>query len=222
MYCKFLGVPKLSEKSDFPIVGDDSEDDLPFVDGSDNVHQVRFHWDKPSKFPANHTAIMTIVAFTRSHGGNYVSGAAAYLEKIKQGDLEARFVTKYQALQKVYRGTTGKKSTKPGGELTKNKRDNRARGVCLSAFIWKTTDPNHLFQKLEVRERKRNLLLADSQWRLPKYDHAFTIQQMSDDEDTYEDEKLTPNVYTSRAPMSRSAIVCLSSCSGSSTDEISR
>lgn len=120
----------MSEKGDFPIIVDDP-DDLPFVDGSEDVRQVRFHWDKPNKFPANHASIMTIVSFTRSHGSNYVSEAAPYLEKIKQGDLEARFITKYQALQKVFRGTTGKKSTKPGGELSRAMRDNRARGVCL-------------------------------------------------------------------------------------------
>ena len=130
MYCKFLGVSKLSEKGDFPIVVDDP-DDLPFVDGSEDVRQVHFHWDKPNKFPANHASIMTIVSFTQSHGSNYVSKAAPYLEKIKQGNLEARFITKYQALQKVFRGTTGKKLTKPGGELSRAMRDNRARGVCL-------------------------------------------------------------------------------------------
>jgi len=128
MCCKFLGVSKLSDKNDFPVIGEDTDlDDLPFVDGSEDIRQVRLYWDKPYKFPANHSALMTIVSFTRSHGSDYVSEAAPYLEKIKQGDLEARFITKYQALQKVYRGTTG-------GELTKNKRDNHARGVGLAMY----------------------------------------------------------------------------------------
>jgi hypothetical protein len=72
---------------------------------------------------------MKLTSFAKSHGKEYVAEAGEYLDIIKQGDLEARFITKYQALQKIFRGTTGKKSTKPGGELTKPKRDNRARGV---------------------------------------------------------------------------------------------
>ena len=135
MCCKFLGVSKLGNKNDFPIIGEDTDlDDLPFIDGSEDIRQVRLYWDKPYKFPANNSALMTIISFTWSHSSNYVSEAAPYLEKIKQGDLEARFITKYQALQKVYHGTMGKKSTKPGGELTKNKRDNCTRGVGLAMY----------------------------------------------------------------------------------------
>jgi hypothetical protein len=62
-------------------------------------------------------------------------------------------------------------------------------------------------QKLDVRERKRDTLPAGSGWASKKYDAAFTIQQMSDDEDTFEDGKLVPNVYTSRASKSRAAVV---------------
>jgi hypothetical protein len=145
MYCKFLGVSKLTEKQDFPVI-EDLEDfdpeDLPFVDGSDTVRQVRFIWNKNHKDPHNHAAMMTIVAFTSSHGGEYVSEAAAFLALIMRGDLEARFVTKYKALQKVWRGTTGKKSTKPGGELTQTMKANRAKGVrwCFLNNLTDTAD----------------------------------------------------------------------------------
>jgi hypothetical protein len=136
MYCVFLGASKLSDREDLPIVGDEfDEDDAPFVHGSTDVRQVRFFWNKPSKDPRNHKAITTIASFAKSHGRDYVPEAGEFLDVIAHGDLLARFVTKYQALQKVYRGTTGKKSTKPG-ELTKNKRDNRARGVGPLCLKW--------------------------------------------------------------------------------------
>ena len=133
MYQKFLGTSKLSEKDDLPVIGDDfDEDELPFVQGSKDVRQVRFLWEKSSKDARNHKAIITLTSFAKSHGREYVSEAGEFLDVVRQGDLEARFVTKYQSLQKIFRGTSGKKSTKPGDGMSKNKRDNRARGVCLS------------------------------------------------------------------------------------------
>ena len=130
MYCKFLGISKLSEKSDLPVIrGDFDGNAIPFVQGSNEIRQVRYFWNKPHKGPHNHKAIMTLASFAKSHGREYISEAGEYLDVIKQGDLESRFITKYQALQKIFRGTTGKKSTKPGGELTRNKRDNRTCGM---------------------------------------------------------------------------------------------
>lgn len=129
MYETFLGQPKLSEKDHLPIVeeGYDKER-IPLVQNN-NVRQVRFFWDKSHKERNNDDAISTIVSYAKSHGQDYVSDAGPYLNIITHGDLHARFVTKYQALQKIYRGTTGRKSTKPGAGFTKGQRDNRARGV---------------------------------------------------------------------------------------------
>jgi hypothetical protein len=130
MFCKFLGVAKLTEKEHFPIAGDDDdEQDLPLVHGSQDVRQVRLLWNKSRKDPHNHKAIMKISQFAKSHGRDYVSEAASLLGVVTQGDLDQRFFKKYEALQKVWRGTSGRKTTKPGDGLTKNKRDNRARGV---------------------------------------------------------------------------------------------
>ncbi|KAF8965915.1 hypothetical protein BDZ97DRAFT_1608237, partial [Flammula alnicola] len=62
--------------------------------------------------------------------------------------------------------------------------------------------------KLEVRKRKRKVLPAESEWKHAKYDAAFEYQQMSDDENTYDEQgKLLADVYTSHAPGSRSEIV---------------
>ena len=63
-------------------------------------------------------------------------------------------------------------------------------------------------QKLEVRERKRDALLPDSEWRKEKYNAAFVVQQMSDDKDTLDDNgAIRRQIYTSRAPIYRSAVV---------------
>jgi hypothetical protein len=65
-----------------------------------------------------------------------------------------------------------------------------------------------VLQKLEVRERKRQALPVGSEWHSAKYNAAFSMQQMSDDEDTYgDDKKLIPNIYTANAPASWSEIV---------------
>lgn len=65
-------------------------------------------------------------------------------------------------------------------------------------------------QKLEVRERKRSAMPPDSEWRKEKYDQAFVVQQMSDDEDTFDDKgAIKPHVYISRPPACRSDVVRL-------------
>src|SRR5271170_5869363 len=138
MYQKFLGVAKLSEKSDLPIIGEDfNHSTLPFVQGSTEVRQVRFYWERKYSDPHNHLGITTIASFAKSHGREYVSEAGSLLDTIRLGDLELRMRTKFQSLQKTYRQTTGKKSTKPGGELTQAKRDNRARGVNYFMLVWR-------------------------------------------------------------------------------------
>ncbi|KAI0044240.1 hypothetical protein FA95DRAFT_1597503 [Auriscalpium vulgare] len=192
-FFKFLGVPKLSEKDQFPVIKpDQNASELPFIQGSTTTRQIRLDWDNPGKSRGNFAALQEMAAFAKAHGGDYVSGAADLLAMVTLEDMTTRFLTKYSALQKVWRGTSGKQSTKPGGELTKTKRDNRAKG------------------KLEVRLRKRPTAAGGaSEWLLDdKYDAALTPQQMSDDEDTYDDNGiLVPSVYTSRAPASRSDLL---------------
>jgi hypothetical protein len=149
MFCKFLGASKLSHKNDFPVIpahGFDANN-TPLVDGSQNVRQVRFDWDKGVKDPSNHQAIMKIVSFTRSHGTQYLSEAAPALALVNAGDLEARAKLKYDALRRIWR--EGKKKegiVEPGdtneeeAEVNKpvataaeiRKYANRARGVSLT------------------------------------------------------------------------------------------
>ena len=60
--------------------------------------------------------------------------------------------------------------------------------------------------------RKREAITApeDTWVKDPKYNSAFTLQQQSDDEDTFDlNGNLVPNLFTSRAPTSRSTKVCL-------------
>ena len=151
MFCKFLGASKLSRKEDFPVIphGFDANN-APLVDGSQNVRQVRFDWDKGFKDPSNHQAIMKIVAFTRSHGAQYLSEAAPALALVNPGDLEARVKIKYDALRRIWRDGKKKEGTiepgntnaeevevnKPVTKAEMRKYANRARGVSFTDNSW--------------------------------------------------------------------------------------
>ena len=133
LYCKFLGVSKLSEKNDFPVVDEDFDpEDAPFVIGSDDVLQVRFHWQHDAKHVKNQAGIRTIMAFARSHGPEYVSGVGPLLECMTEEHMLQRFFWKYGQLRKVYKETSGRQSTKPGSGFNRTKGANRGRGVCSS------------------------------------------------------------------------------------------
>jgi hypothetical protein len=90
MYQKFLGVAKLSTKSDLPVIGENFDPEtLPFVQGSNEIRQVRFYWDRKYSDPHNHQAIITIASLAKSHGREYVSEAGGLLDIVRLGDLEA-------------------------------------------------------------------------------------------------------------------------------------
>ena len=56
--------------------------------------------------------------------------AIAALKRMSRSDLEDRFMKKFNALKRVWKGTTGQKETAPGtAEFTAGKRANRAPGV---------------------------------------------------------------------------------------------
>lgn len=113
------------------IEGEYNEEKLPFVHGSTAVREVRFYWDRPGKDPHNNKALKKLSGFAMSHGRQYAPMAGPYLDVIFQGDLDDRFQKRFESLQRTWRGTNGKRTTKPGDELTKAKRDNRAAGVCV-------------------------------------------------------------------------------------------
>jgi len=50
-------------------------------------------------------------------------------------------------------------------------------------------------------------LANDSQWREAKYDHAYKLQLMSDDEDALDNNGNLRKVFISRAPLYRAKIV---------------
>jgi hypothetical protein len=105
---------------------------LPFVKGSTVLRQVRFYWDKDHKDQNNHDAINKMATYAKSHGGQLCGGSGELLAVILPGDLENRFVTKYTSLRKVWRATNRDvdvEGSAPKKEMTKSKRDNRARGV---------------------------------------------------------------------------------------------
>jgi hypothetical protein len=133
VYKLFLGITKLSDKKLFPVVAEGYDaTNLPFVKGSTVLRQVRFYWDKDHKDQNNHDAINKMATYAKSHGGQLCGGSGELLAVILLGDLENRFITKYASLRKVWRATNKDvevEGSVPKKEMTKSKRDNRARGV---------------------------------------------------------------------------------------------
>lgn len=95
------------------------------VEGSNSVRQVRFNWSKTVlQDRQNRDALDMMAAYAVSHGTDYVSEVKDLLAVIELGDMKARMKTKYESLQKTWRGTAGGEK----GKVSATK-DNRARGV---------------------------------------------------------------------------------------------
>ncbi|KAF8968603.1 hypothetical protein BDZ97DRAFT_1916036 [Flammula alnicola] len=179
----FLGILVSSKKEHLPVFVAGLPEELPFIHGSKDVRQLRFNWEKGSKGPENALKLKVLSSHAMTHGRVMVTGVAPYLEHVTALELDRKMSAKYDSLRRTWQGKNGRRNT--GGI----KRDNRAHG------------------KLEVRKRKREVLPAESEWKHAKYDAAFEYQQMSDDENTYDEQgKLLVDVYTSHAPGSRSEI----------------
>jgi hypothetical protein len=69
--------------------------------------------------------------------------------------------------------------------MNKIARDNHVRGVSISADN-REVRTNLAIQKLEIRRRTRDELPEDSEWCHKKYDSAYKLQLMSDDDDEYD------------------------------------
>ncbi|KAJ2926229.1 hypothetical protein H1R20_g10866, partial [Candolleomyces eurysporus] len=188
---RFLDVPKLCDPKLLPIIDEDDPSyftNLPLLRGSCDVQQQRFYWTRPVSDPHNHRALEVMVAhaikFAPSSGIEDVENALA---RLKHGDLEKHFKARFQRIKKKFKGTDGAPSTKPGGEMTIGKNNNRAPG------------------KLAVRKRKRGQLPPDHKYQDSKYDDAMYYQLMSEDDDTFDENgQLKHGEYTSRRPTWRS------------------
>jgi hypothetical protein len=133
---KFLGVSKLSERAILPVVAPEyNKTALPFLCDSTEIHQVRFLWDRDIRDKNNSEAIDTLTAHAQLLGGEFVAGAGELLPLILKPDLRKLVIEGYGRLRKVWKGTNIKKEegeVQLDPELTKTKRDNRAKVVSIS------------------------------------------------------------------------------------------
>jgi hypothetical protein len=133
MLKRFLGVSKLSDKVMLPVVepGYDKTA-LPLLHGSTEIHQVRFLWDRDVREKNNSEAIDVITTHAQLLGGELVAGAGELLPLILKPDLRKLVIEGYGRLRKVWKGTNVKKEegeVQLDPEMSKAKRDNRAKGV---------------------------------------------------------------------------------------------
>ena len=109
-------------------------DNLPTILGDPTTRQIRFKWDEGPKSCHNHDMLRIMTDYTVKHAGDLVSGAGPLIGQLTHDQVLIRLTKRYEALRKIWRGTSGKQSTKPGSGLTKAMRDNRAKGVCTSSL----------------------------------------------------------------------------------------
>jgi hypothetical protein len=89
MFKSFLGVSKMSDKADLPVVEEGYDPDkLPLVRGSLEMRQIHFFWDKNYKNKNNHEAIVKMATYTKLNGSDWISGVSDLLKVAKPGDLE--------------------------------------------------------------------------------------------------------------------------------------
>jgi hypothetical protein len=59
--CGFIGVEVLKKKEDFPVEGENEcAEDLPFVEGSNEVRVIRFDWGQDHKDLTNCAGLETV------------------------------------------------------------------------------------------------------------------------------------------------------------------
>ncbi|RXW19194.1 hypothetical protein EST38_g6658 [Candolleomyces aberdarensis] len=192
MMNQFIGKRELKKKEDFPVFDEnEDEENLPFVEGSNEVRQVRFNWEANAKNNHNSNLLGKIARYALSHGEDYVSTATPMLKVITFGDMKKRLTQRFTTLRRAYNGTDKVKPTKPGSEFNGTMERNRGRG------------------KFNLRLHKRKLLPDDSEFQDEKFDRLFSnIRFMSPDYDLYgEDGELKTDSYLTRAHAYRSDIV---------------
>ncbi|KAL0062930.1 hypothetical protein AAF712_010192 [Marasmius tenuissimus] len=192
----FLGTRALKKMSDFPEMKEgQTEDSLPLVKGSDEIREIRFDWNATGRSRHNVNKLSAMVTHSRKVGPTLVAGVGEILPKITDSDLLNRFVATYSTLRRNWKGPTVKKADEPAG---------------LDAPLDNTKHANRASGKLKVRNRKRANAhtLEDAKWvQDTKYDAAFEVNHMSDDDDCYDENgQLVKSQYSSREPTYRSEL----------------
>ncbi|ESK91675.1 hypothetical protein Moror_10721 [Moniliophthora roreri MCA 2997] len=191
----FCGTQRLKTRDDFPVLEDDQdENELEFIKGSQEIRQLRFDWDHTTRHHTNADKISTMATYARKVGPNIVANTRDVLLLISDKDLLIRFQTRFDQLRRNWKGTSGQSQTAPSAAppedgdapLSKTKHANRASGKL----------------KVRVRKRESKTIPEALQWiKDPKYDAAFEVNHMSDDDDFYENGKLVNSKYLARPPV---------------------
>ncbi|TFK48360.1 hypothetical protein OE88DRAFT_1810278 [Heliocybe sulcata] len=161
---------------------------------------TRFNWDKSADSGINKVGIEAIFNLAKSNGADHCPAAKSGLEKIQDVHLRGRIVTKFK-----YYAREWKKSKKPLQEAAEDDNDEEFEDAdSTSKPLQDRAHKNtRATSKLAARERKR----GRSEYTDPKYNSAFTINAMSDDEDDPERIPSDPIQYISRIPSYRSELV---------------
>ncbi|KAI0631155.1 hypothetical protein C8Q77DRAFT_1131666 [Trametes polyzona] len=187
---------------------------------------LRFDWDQTEDDERNATALETARKWIRVNGVVELPSAALALREIFDSDLLRRMVKKFlymrgefRKLQRVRRGGTGRAATAAlpengwgeddgfGGEGREGREGTSGGDEVGANGAADTVDAKAIFRsraesKLAQRIRKR----PGTQWENSKYDAAFTINAMSDDEDDPALVVGEAQRYCSRRPWYRSNI----------------
>ncbi|KAG6894905.1 hypothetical protein C0992_004025 [Termitomyces sp. T32_za158] len=186
-----MGVGKFSEDDPPPYPDSNERETWPRIPGTDDP-VIRFRWDKPW-----------------NHKDNYDSPA---LLRISDDDHQRRVRERFANLQKKIKEAQRCRKTKdvgPGIEMTQGdggfEEDGAVNNVAkekktLSAATLRSRAAGKLAFRLAQREK----LPKDSPYRSSKYDSAFVVSLMSDDEDEYDENGKPTNRFISRAPLYRS------------------
>ncbi|KII92120.1 hypothetical protein PLICRDRAFT_36907 [Plicaturopsis crispa FD-325 SS-3] len=203
-----LGVAKLKAASlpMYPV----NVEEWPMEVGSDGrTRLLRFRWEQPWNDDGdNYYAIRMLVGHIKRHGTGLIPAAATAIKGISEDDLQKRVVAKYKGLQKELRaaklmpGIAVSGAVPPSGENA-DIEPTLAAVPAAPGVVSKATLASRARGKLAVRVRQRGALPAESPYRDKKYDTAFIVSAMSDDEDEYKDGKRTGK-YVTRPPAYRS------------------
>ncbi|GBE87231.1 hypothetical protein SCP_1004780 [Sparassis crispa] len=209
-----MGVPNLKLRT-LPFWPKEGEP-MP-VDPATKTDLMRFRWDQPWDAAGNYKNIRTLVTMIIKQGAELVPGAAKPIRDLLKSDAEESVKKKFRALQKALRdekliGARGRSVTvqRDMNVMAYEDNDSAEAGgngavIDMPVTAKKSTHTTSRAKgKLQVRIRKRTNLPKESEWRDPKYDAAFAVNLMSDDEDQVDEKGEFTGKYISKAPAYRS------------------
>ncbi|KAG6895008.1 hypothetical protein C0992_003535 [Termitomyces sp. T32_za158] len=209
-----MGIARFSENNP-PVYPDtDDKSTWPKIQGTDDA-VLRFRWDRAWTDEDNYHSIRWLMGWMKRHGSGVVPSSKLPLLRISEEDLQKRVRERFNNLRKKVKAAEG--THKESG--TENQAGGLSEGgdggltnlskegmVKVEGRKGPSTAGlrSRAAGKLAIRKMQRDKLPADSPYRDPKYDPAFVVNLMSDDEDEYNENGKTTKRFISRAPLYRS------------------